>query len=101
MTVTLVFLQEPERKRVSPSVESAPVWAQETPRAYSISIDLPIGSYARFFDYLDGFICREMPACRREGWIIFTAYAVSWDPVLRMQEWIREWVGAPVGATTP
>lgn len=100
MQVILVFLQEPERKSASPPAESAPVWAQEAPRAYTISIELPVGSTARFFDYLDGFIAREMTACRREGKIIYTPYAVSWDPVLRMQEWIREWVGAPMGATT-
>lgn len=101
MTIHLVFLQEPESRSVSSSIEGAAVWAQEAPRAYTISIELPVGSTARFFDYLDGFISREMTACRRDGKIIYTPYAVSWDPVLRMQEWIREWVGVPMGATTP
>lgn len=100
MQIILVFLQEPERQRVSHSVESAPVWAREVPQAYSLVIEIPIGSFARFFDHLDQFISQEMTACRRDGRIIYTAYQASWDPVLKIKNWALEFVGAPVGVTS-
>ena len=100
MSIVLVVLQDPDDNPEAQSEDAARVWAKDV-RAYTICVDIPIGSYARFFDYLDGFLGRELTACRRDGHLIFTAYAASWDPVLRIKNWASEWVGTPATAKSP
>lgn len=94
MRITLVVQQEPGDSALPTSSDELRVGAREV-KAYNICLELPTGSFARFFDGLDAFICRELPACRRDGRVIFTAYAVSWDPVQRIKDWAGAWLAVP------
>jgi len=91
MRIVLVIQQEPSYDAVPQSRDRAAVGAREV-KAYNICLELPVGSSTQFIDHLDAFLVHEMPSCRRDGRVIFTAYAVSWDPVQRIKAWAEAWM---------